>query len=117
MKKFFAIAACLLVTASTIFVSCEKDGNDDLTRTTVTCQDSVYAELLADSIVCPGKNYFRIPVTATTFKLVAVDFGNTAIDTIIGNAAFNIAFDSLPGTTPCKGAVYQNASVVCFTRK
>jgi hypothetical protein len=116
MKKFFAIAVCLVFAASTIFVSCEKDGNDVAT-TTVTCQDSVYAWLLADSIVCSGKNFFRIPLTATTFKLVAVDLGITAIDTIVGNAGFNIAFDSLPGTTPCKGAVYQNASVVCFTRK
>jgi hypothetical protein len=63
---------------------------------------------------CPGYNFFYVQ---SKNKLIAVANGITAIDTIVNTGYFYFTYDSIAGTTPCKGAIYQNATLSCFQRK
>jgi|GEM_PF-5944220 len=111
MKKIFA-AALSLVIATIVFVSCEKDTADTFKTTTVACTDSAW--LWADSLSCTGKNFFQI---IGSNKLIAVAPGFVDIDTVVNNAVFYITYDSIAGTTPCHGAIFQNATLSCHQRK
>ncbi len=111
MKKIITATLVLALVTTIIFVSCEKDTNETF-KTATTCTDSAY--LLADSLSCPGYNLFYVH---SKNKWIAVGTGIAAIDTIVNTAYFYITYDSLPGTTPCKGVAYQNATLSCYQRK
>lgn len=107
-----AFTGGLLIAASVIFISCDKESSSVARNTNITCTDSAW--LLADTISCSDKNYFQVLGSG---KLIAVSTGNIGIDTVTRNGVFYITYDSIPGSTPCRGAIYKNATLSCWQRK
>lgn len=97
----------------TLFYACDKSAiTEELAAPAITCR--AIAILLPDSVNCGNKNYFLVGNSNTP---IVVATGNVAIDTIVGEASFEISYTNLSGSTQCHGAVWQNAALTCFKRK